>query len=192
MSSYKEKLSILSEMIGFAKIDGAVKEPEYHFLLGVASHLGVDRESFEALFETDTEHIVPKSQADRILQFHRLVLLMNVDQVQEDIEITRLYKIGLGMGLRPTAIDRVLTVMHEYPDKVVPPNVLIDIFKTHYNWGSEYKARCIKHENEVKEENFTRREFTFSSFNRAFYLARDYPQNGIEEIAANNRTDKKK
>lgn len=120
-------------MIGFAKIDGIVKEPEYHFLLGVASHLGVDKPSFEALFETKTEHIVPKSQADRILQFHRLVLLMNVDQVQEEIEIARLHQIGLGMGLRSTAIDRVLRVMHEYPDQVVPPHALIYIFKTHYN-----------------------------------------------------------
>lgn len=133
MSTFKEKLSILSEMIAFARVDGTVKEPEYHFLLGVASHLGVERERFEALFENESEHIVPKSEADRIMQFHRLVLLMNVDQVQEDFEIVRLHKIGLDMGLRPTAIDRVLSIMHEYPNKVVPPNVLIDIFKTHYN-----------------------------------------------------------
>jgi len=133
MSSKKERLSILSEMIAFAKVDGEVKEPEYNFLLGVSSHLDVDRNSFDALFETKAEHIVPKTEAERILQFHRLVLLMNVDQVQEEIEITRLHQIGLGMGLRPTAIDQVLTVMHDYPNKVVPPKVLIDIFKTHYN-----------------------------------------------------------
>jgi len=133
MSPKKERLSILSEMITFAKVGDKVKEPEYNFLLGVASHLDVDRESFDSLFETKAEHIVPKTEADRILQFHRLVLLMNVDQVQDKIEITRLHQIGLGMGLRPTAIDQVLTVMHDYPNKVVPPKVLIDIFKTHYN-----------------------------------------------------------
>ncbi len=120
-------------MIAFAKVDGQVKDPEYNFLLGVSSHLKVDRESFDALFKTKAEHIVPKTQAERILQFHRLVLLMNVDQVQDEIEITRLHQIGLGMGLRPTAIDQVLAVMHDYPNKVVPPDVLIDIFKVHYN-----------------------------------------------------------
>ncbi len=133
MISKKESLSILSEMIAFTKVDGKVKDPEYNFLLGVASQLDVDRQSFEALFETKAEHIVPKTQADRILQFHRLVLLMNVDQIQDEIEIIRLHQIGLGLGLRPTAIDRVLTVMHHYPNKVVPPDVLIDIFKAHYN-----------------------------------------------------------
>lgn len=133
MSSHQEKLSILSEMIRFAKVDGNVKDCEYNFLLGVATRLEVDKQVFAELFDTKTEHIVPKSEADRIVQFHRLMMLMNVDQVQTDNEIARLQNIGLGMGLRPTAIDRVLKVMHEYPDKIVPPQVLISIFKTHHN-----------------------------------------------------------
>lgn len=133
MSTYKEKLSILSEMIAFAKVDKNLREPEYNFLLGVASQLGIERETFDSLFNDEVEHIIPKTQADRILQFHRLVLLMNVDQNQHDIEISRLHNIGLGMGLPPSAIEQVLTVMHRYPDKIVPPEVLIDIFKAHYN-----------------------------------------------------------
>ncbi len=133
MSSYKEKLSILSEMISFAKVDNELKEIEYDFLLGVAKHLGVDQLTFEGLMEKKAEHVVPKSQADRILQFHRLILLMNVDKKQTSIEITRLHNLGLDMGLPPSAIDQVLEVMHQYPDFLVPSNVLIDIFKAHYN-----------------------------------------------------------
>ena len=133
MSSYEEKLSILSEMIAFAKIDKIVKQPEYNFLLSVATQLGVDRETFDSLFEKEIAHIIPKSQADRILHFHRLVLLMNVDDEQHQIEVSRLHNIGLGMGLPPSAIEQVLTIMHQYPNKIVPPNVLIDIFKAHYN-----------------------------------------------------------
>lgn len=133
MSTYKEKLSILSEMIAFAKVDDAVKTAEYDFLLGVAAQLGVDIKTFDLLFKKESEHLIPKTEAERILQFHRLVLLMNVDQVQEDIEITRLHNMGLSMGLPPTAIDQVLEVMHLYPNNVVPPDVLINIFKAHYN-----------------------------------------------------------
>ncbi|NHF57849.1 TerB family tellurite resistance protein [Flavobacteriaceae bacterium TP-CH-4] len=133
MSTYKEKLSILSEMIAFAKIDKVVGDPEYNFLLGVASHLGVDRKTFDSLFEIEVEHVIPKTQADRIIHFHRLVLLMNVDRRQLEIEVSRLHNIGLGMGLPPSAIEQVLTLMHRYPDKIVPPEVLIDIFKAHYN-----------------------------------------------------------
>ena len=120
-------------MIAFAKVDGVVKEPEYHFLLNVSKQLGVKRDAFDALFENKPEHIIPKTEGDRILQFHRLVLLMNVDQVQEEVEVSRLHNIGLGMGLPPSAINQVLSVMHQYPNNVVPPKVLIDIFKAHYN-----------------------------------------------------------
>ena len=133
MSTHREKLSILSEMIAFAKLDGAIKAPEYNFLSDVAKNLGVDKNAFSDLFDSKTEHIIPKSEAERILQFHRLVLLMNVDQVQTEREIAQLKKFGLDMGLRPTAIDQVLSVMHKSPDKVVPPQVLINIFKSHYN-----------------------------------------------------------
>ena len=133
MSTYKEKLSILSEMIAFAKIDKKIGEPEYNFLLGVAIHLKVDRETFDSLFHKEAEHVVLKSEVDRIIHFHRLVLLMNVDKKLLPVEITRIHNIGLAMGLPPPAIDQVLVRMHEYPDKIVPPKVLIDIFKAHYN-----------------------------------------------------------
>ena len=132
MSSFEEKLSILSEMIAFARADHVISDSEYHFLMSVAEQLGVDQETFESLFETKVKKIMPKTQAERILQFHRLVLLMNVDE-QHELEVTKLHNIGLGMGLPPTAIEQVLEIMHKYPNKIVPPDVLINIFKAHYN-----------------------------------------------------------
>ena len=133
MSTYKEKLSILSEMIAFAKADHALKDTEYNFLFGVAVSLGINKEIFDSLLDKQVKIIVPKTQADRILQFHRLVLLMNIDQERNKIEIGKLHNIGLGMGLPPSAIEQVLTVMHDYPDMIIPPEVLINIFKAHYN-----------------------------------------------------------
>ncbi|WP_026809507.1 hypothetical protein [Arenibacter latericius] len=133
MNTHKEKLSLLTEMISFAKADRAIKDSEYSFLVQVANHLGVDKETFDALFHKKVEQVVPRSESGRILQFHRLVLLMNIDQEQTVSEIERLHNIGLRFGLPQTAIDQVLKVMHDYPNKVVPPHVLIDIFKAHYN-----------------------------------------------------------
>lgn len=132
MSTFEEKLSILSEMIAFARADDVISDSEYHFLMSVAEQLGVDQDTFESLFEIEVKKIIPKTQAERILQFHRLVLLMNVDE-QHEMEVAKLHNIGLGMGLPPNAIEQVLTVMHQYPNKIVPPDVLINIFKAHYN-----------------------------------------------------------
>lgn len=133
MNPEKEKLSILSEMISFAKVDNTIKQAEYDFLFNVAQQLGVRKTVFDGLFKTKAEYVVPKSQADRLVQFNRLILLMNIDDTQELIEIRRLHDIGLSMGLPPSAIQQVLSIMHKYPNKVVPPEVIISIFKAHYN-----------------------------------------------------------
>lgn len=133
MGTYEEKLSILSEMIAFARVDHSLKESEYQFLLKVALNLGVERDVFDGLLKENSPRIVLKTQAERIVQFHRLLLLMNVDQEQHKKEVNTLYNVGLHMGLPPAAIGQVLEVMHNYPDKVIPPDVLINIFKAHYN-----------------------------------------------------------
>jgi len=133
MDSYKEKLSILSEMISFARVDHSLKDSEYGFLLQVASQLGVDKEAFDGLLREDSPNLRLKSQWERIVHFHRLLLLMNIDREQHKKELDALFNIGLKMGLPPAAMYQVLEIMHEYPDKLVPPEVLIDIFRAHYN-----------------------------------------------------------
>ncbi|MEX0361083.1 MAG: TerB family tellurite resistance protein, partial [Allomuricauda sp.] len=69
MGTHKEKLSILSEMIAFARVDHSLKDSEYQFLLGVASHLGIDKETFDGLLNEKSPKVVLKSQAERIVQF---------------------------------------------------------------------------------------------------------------------------
>ncbi|MCM4168760.1 hypothetical protein KCTC52924_02452 [Arenibacter antarcticus] len=133
MNSREEKFSLLSEMITFVKANRAIKDSEYDFLIQIAAQLGVDKETFDSLFHRKVEKLLPNTEGERILQFHRLVLLMNIDQQQTSSEVVRLHNIGLRFGLPPAAIEQVLKVMHNYPNKVVPPKVLINIFKAHYN-----------------------------------------------------------
>lgn len=133
MGAEREKLSLLSEMITFAQADNRIKDSEYNFLLAVANQLGVNKQVFDSLFTVKVDAIPIKQESQRILQFHRLVLLMNVDQEQHLEEMVKLREFGLKMGLSPVAIQTVLEVMHQYPNKVIPPNVLIDIFKAQYN-----------------------------------------------------------
>jgi len=133
MSTYEEKLSMLSQMISFAQEDSVIKLSEYYFLLRVASSLGVEKDTFDNLLQDRPKNKILQTQAERIVQFHRLVLLMNIDGEQNPSEIGKLHDMGLWMGLPPSAIGQVLEVMHQYPDKVVPPEVLIKIFTAHYN-----------------------------------------------------------
>ncbi|WP_248723665.1 TerB family tellurite resistance protein [Seonamhaeicola sp. ML3] len=130
-----EKLSLLSEMIAFASYDKDIKEIEYNFLLGVAKQLDISREDFEYLIDHPVNYTHLKSHSERIVQFHRLVLLMNIDQDNnnDSAGVIKLYNFGLRMGLSHESITKVLYLMESFPNKIVPPDVLIDIFKTQYN-----------------------------------------------------------
>lgn len=128
-----EKLSLLSEMIAFAKYDKDIKDIEYNFLLGVSRQLEISREDFEYLIEHPVTYTHLKSHSERIVQFHRLVLLMNIDSESSNKGAIKLYNFGLRMGLSHESISKVLYLMESFPNKIVPPDVLIDIFKTQYN-----------------------------------------------------------
>ena len=132
-----EKLSLLSEMIAFAKYDKDIRNIEYNFLLGVAKQLDISREDFEYLIEHPVTYTHLKSHSERIVQFHRLVLLMNIEQESNEDNnsksVIKLYNFGLRMGLSHESITKVLYLMESFPNKIVPPDVLIDIFKTQYN-----------------------------------------------------------
>lgn len=132
-----EKLSLLSEMIAFAKYDKDIKRIEYNFLLGVAKQLEISRKDFDYLLENPVNYTHLKSHSERIVQFHRLVLLMNIEQEEHEDNTSagaiKLYNFGLRMGLSHESITKVLYLMESFPNKIVPPDVLIDIFKTQYN-----------------------------------------------------------
>ena len=128
-----EKLSLLSEMIAFARIDNNLRAIEHKFLLGVAKQLEITREDYDYLLDNPVTHINLKSHSERIVQFHRLILLMNLDRDIADKDLVRLHNFGLRMGLGHEAINRVLDLMESFPNKIVPPDFLIDIFKTQYN-----------------------------------------------------------
>jgi len=129
----REKLSLLTELIKLASCDKAMREGEYYFLLAVAQQLEVEKKDFDQLFEEYIEFTPPKMEFERILQFHRLVLLMNADQEITDEELVLIKSMGIRMGLNPLAVETVLEIMYKFENNVVPPKVLLEIFTTQHN-----------------------------------------------------------
>ena len=133
MSNRVEKLSLLSEMIAFAKEDDTLKPIEFNFLLGVSKQLNISREDFDYLIFNPVGGITLKSYSERIVQFHRLILLTHLDSSKNPAEEAKLFNYGLKMGLNNNTILRVLYLMDGFPDRNVPAAVLIDLFRTQYN-----------------------------------------------------------
>ncbi len=133
MSTYEEKLSLLSEMIAFAQIDGQVHEREYQLLAIVASQLGIEENIFKGLFEKKAEKVVIKSEHERIMQFYRLALLMHADGVLHKNEQIAIREMGVNMGLSPYAMRSVLVEMKKSPSGLVDPEILLALFRAQHN-----------------------------------------------------------
>lgn len=133
MNSYEEKLSLLSEMISFAKIDGEVHEREYRFLSIVASQLRVEKDDFQTLFKDPVPKVIIKSEHERILQFYRLALLMQADGVLHSNEQIAIREMGINMGLSPFAMKGVLVEMQKSPTGLIDPEILLALFRAQQN-----------------------------------------------------------
>ena len=133
VSENDEKLSLMADLVKLAKSDKSVREIEFQFLISLAAQMGITKDDFKRLFDEYIEFNPPKLEADRIVQFQRLILLMNVDLNADQAELDYIKDVGIRMGLHPSATNEVLKRMHDYKNKMMPPDVLLSIFKTFHN-----------------------------------------------------------
>jgi len=128
-----ENLQIISDMLLMAKADNKLHEREYNFILVVAKRMGVSKMEVDALIKNPQDKMVYKTEMQRLTQFHRLLLVMNVDEETHFVEIDALRNYGLKLGIRPEAIEQILSEMDDYEHKMIPSQRLMEIFKRFYN-----------------------------------------------------------
>jgi len=133
MSTYQEKLSLLSDMIAFARVDGQINERELRFLQIIARNLKVEENVFNDLFCNPVPHITIKDEHERILHFYRLALLMHADGILHDKEQVAIHEIGVSMGLSPYATETILDAMAASSTGMVDPHFLLEVFKAQQN-----------------------------------------------------------
>ncbi|MEC4005749.1 TerB family tellurite resistance protein [Flavobacterium sp. SUN052] len=133
MNTKEQKISLLSDMIAFAVVDGQLHDREYMFLSIVAVELGVNKDELNQLFHEENRSEIIKSEFERIQQFYRLALLMHCDGVLHDREVIKIHEIGINMGLNPFAIKRVLKAMEQSPTRMISPDYLLEVFQEQLN-----------------------------------------------------------
>ncbi|ESU22696.1 excinuclease ABC subunit B [Flavobacterium enshiense DK69] len=133
MDTYDEKISLISEMIAFAVVDGELHDREYDFLWIVAKELGIKKEVFLELFGKRDSVKVIKDEHHRIMQFYRLALLMHSDGILHEREIQAINEIGINMGLNPMGIKKTLRAMAQSPNQMIEPEKLLFSFELQHN-----------------------------------------------------------
>ena len=127
------KKALISDFIVLAKADDKITEAEYDFILRLAERMDVSKETVDLLFVQPRPSKPIFSEMERIIHFHKLVLLMNVDRETHEKEVVVLRNFGLKMGIRTGAINQILIQMDLYKDKIIPSAELLKIFQTYYN-----------------------------------------------------------
>lgn len=128
-----EKYHLMSSLIQLADSDQELHEREFHFLLTIANQLGMNVDEFKLLFDKYISFQPPALENDRIVQFYRLALLMNVDGESKENEVRLIKEIGIRMGLNQEATEEIIRMLRENPETPIPPSTLISLFKTHHN-----------------------------------------------------------
>ncbi len=128
-----EKLSLLTELIKLARADKEFRDTEYEFLVTMAELLGVEKHELDQLFNRYVQFSPPKIEAQRILQFHRMVLFTNVDLEVDSAELEHMRLAGLKLGLRPKSIEAVFKEMKNHENGAIPAEELISIFQVYHN-----------------------------------------------------------
>ena len=129
----KERLSLLAQLVQLAQADSKLREQEFNFLSVIAKQLGVSPTEFKRVFEENIDFQPPKFEADRILQFQRLVLMMHVDRSIGEKELRCIREMGIRMGLNPAATNKVLERMGDFDHGIIPPDELMAIFQAYHN-----------------------------------------------------------
>jgi hypothetical protein len=133
MNTRAERISLLSEMIEFAIVDGELHDKEYDFLSLLSHELQIEKPAFVDLFRKRDSFLPVKDEFQRILHFYKMALLMYCDNVLHTKENLFIHEIGIKMGLNPKAMDRILDMMHCAPNHIVAPEVVICAFQEQMN-----------------------------------------------------------
>jgi hypothetical protein len=133
MDTRAEKISLLSEMIDFALVDGELHDKEFDFLSLLAIELGIEKPAFMDLFRKRDLFLPIKQDFERILHFYKLSLLMYCDNFVHQSENEKIHEIGIKLGLNPIGINRVLSLMKTAENHIVDPETIILAFQEQLN-----------------------------------------------------------
>jgi uncharacterized tellurite resistance protein B-like protein len=128
-----QRLGLMQQLLKLAEIDNDFQDIEFKFLVILAGQLGISKHE---LFDMMQDHIAfhpPQKEQDRIIQFQRLCLMMFADGEVKEEELSYVRQMGFRLGLHTHATEEVLRLMLEENMIPVPPEILLEIFKTFHN-----------------------------------------------------------
>lgn len=131
MDTHQQKISHLKALYKLAHADKDFSKAEAVFIRNVAERLGVDLKDFDSL-RVEKEQMdmeLPDREYKIYALYHRLVMIIMVDNVVTEEEKKYCFNLGLQMGLHPNALAEVLDYIIKKGALVAMPSEIVAIFR---------------------------------------------------------------
>ena len=133
MYTHEQKVSHLKALYYIANSDNVYSEIEATYIMNVAKHLGVNLDEEEHFQEDGIDLVLPKKEHQLYSLFHRLALIVILDDNIREVEKQYCRDLGIRMGLHPNAVNEVIEhVITEGIHDPAPERVL-GIFRKYLN-----------------------------------------------------------
>jgi len=133
MDTYQQKLSHLKALYHLACVDNELSQEEATYIINVAERLGVDPEELVDFDGSEPDLELPDKQYKLYAVFHRLVMVIMIDNIASEVEKKYCFDLGIKMGLHPNAVIEVIQyVVKLGPFNAIPGEILA-IFRKYLN-----------------------------------------------------------
>lgn len=130
MDNHQQKISHLKALYHLAAADGVLSKVEGIYIKNVAERLGVNLEeliNFDPKIEPTLE--LPDREYKIYALFHRLAIIIMIDNTVDERERHYCFTLGIKMGLHPNAVGEIIDHIIAKGSMNVTPAEVMNIFR---------------------------------------------------------------
>jgi hypothetical protein len=133
LDSHHQKISHLKSLYHLACADKELAKVETTYIRIVAEHLGIDPKELENFDGSEPDLELPDKEYKLYSLFHRLAIIIMLDNTVNERERHYCFNLGIKMGLHPNAIKEIIDYVSVYGAMTSMPADVLKIFKKYLN-----------------------------------------------------------
>ena len=134
MDTHQQKISHLKALYHLATADNVLSKVEGIYIKNVAERLGVDIDelkNFDPRIEPTLE--LPDREYKVYALFHRLAIIIMIDNLIDEQEKRFCFSMGIKMGLHPNAVGEIIDHVIAHGSMNTTPAEVMGIFRKYLN-----------------------------------------------------------
>ena len=133
VDSHQQKISHLKALYHLACADTILTKAEVIYIKNVAERLGIQASELENFDPREPDLELPDREYKIYALFHRLAIIIMIDNALNEREKQYCFNLGIKMGLHPNAVGEIIHHIAEKGSMEVMPTEIMNIFRKYLN-----------------------------------------------------------